>query len=480
MIGDSLPEYIFIRVCICALRLVAPLSIIYTCASLYYGQFLFSRWLGLYTVAEASFYLLVFLPRCKMLQKSAIHPPLPPREEREALFAKCFARVSHSQMASGWFFSAPPDGIKRENVIEWLLWALFGSHRSGLQDEWIDELHGYVQKMETLLGRELKQGWDETVRCMKVSLDPVDAVHRPLLWYTIVAVVDNITAIILRRGGFQHFTSSRYSSCFPPRAFTAFSNKAPHPDLVYWLRPHRSATKDPILFLHGIGIGLWPYTPFFADLVQADPDVGIIALESLSISMHISPPPLSRPEMLDAITALLDAHGYERVVVVGHSYGTVVAAHMLRHPALCSRVSAWLFVDPIPFLLHLPSVAYNFVYRQPQAANEWQLWYFASRDPDIARALARNFFWAENVLWKEDLEGKEVAVVLCGKDQIVDAVEVRRYLTGDEDQETKFRWKQDNLEVLYYPDLDHAMVFDTKESRRPLIDVLRRFGAQSD
>lgn len=196
--------------------------------------------------------------------------------------------------------------------------------------------------------------------------------------------------------------------------------------------------------------------------------------------MRISPPPLSREAMLEALTELLDAHGFERVVVAAHSYGTVVAAHVMRDPALCARVSAWLLIDPIPFLLHLPAVAYNFVYRAPRRANEWQLWYFASRDPDVARALARHFFWAENVLWKEDLVGKDVAVVLSGKDQIVDAAEVRRYLTGEEDAEIEFAWRKDGLEVLYYPELDHSKVFDTKELRRPLVEIVQRFGRRSD
>ncbi|KAI0351556.1 alpha/beta-hydrolase [Trametes cingulata] len=468
MIGDSLPEYVFIRLSILGLRLIAPLSILYVGYSWYHHQFLYSKWLGAYAVAEAAFYLL-----------AAGHPPLPTREQREALFAKCFARVRDSSLASGWFFSAPPDGIKRDNLVEWLVWAIFGTHREHIRDEWVDELQGYVDKMESLLGRKIEEGWDHTVRCMKVTLDPVDMVHRPLLWYFIVAAVDTITALQMKNKGFHHFTSSHCASCFPPRTFTAFSNKAPHPDLVYWLRPHRSATKDPILFLHGIGIGLWPYVPFFGDLVEADPDVGIIAIENLSISMRISQPPLSRAEMLEALTELLDAHDIPRVVVAAHSYGTVVAAHMLRDPSLGPRVSAWLLVDPIPFLLHLPSVAYNFVYRPPRTANEWQLWYFASRDPDIARALARHFFWAENILWKEDLHGKEVAVVLCGKDQIVDAAEVRRYLTGEEDSEIKFRWEKDGLEVLYYPELDHSKVFDTKDLRRPLVEILDRFGRRS-
>ena len=180
--------------------------------------------------------------------------------------------------------------------------------------------------------------------------------------------------------------------------------------------------------------------------------------------------------MLAALTALLDAHSLPRVVVVAHSYGTVLAAHMLRDPQLSARVSAWMFVDPIPFLLHQPSVAYNFVYRQPRTANEWQLWYFASRDPDVARALARHFFWAENILWKEDLEDRDVAIVLSGRDQIVDAKEVWQYLTGQEDvEEPPFRWTQDKLEVLYYSDIDHAQVFDAKKRRRPLVDTLHEF-----
>lgn len=69
MIGDSLPEYVFIRLSILGLRLVAPLSIAYLSYSAYRGHLLFSPWLGLYAAAEASFYLLVFLPRSRFLQK---------------------------------------------------------------------------------------------------------------------------------------------------------------------------------------------------------------------------------------------------------------------------------------------------------------------------------------------------------------------------------------------------------------------------
>lgn len=220
-------------------------------------------------------------------------------------------------------------------------------------------------------------------------------------------------------------------------------------------------------------IGLWPYVPFLKDISTLDPDVGIIAIEILPVSMRITSPPLTRAAMLQAVTHILDRHDFRRVVVASHSYGTIIAAHMLRDSELSQRVSASLMVDPIPFLLYLPSVAYNFVYRTPKTANEWQLWYFASRDPDISRALARHFFWHENILFKEDLQGHRLAVVLSGRDQIVDANEVKDYLTDSADM--GFRWQKDDLEVLYYPDLDHAQVFDTAERRRPMVEIVSRF-----
>jgi pimeloyl-ACP methyl ester carboxylesterase len=197
-----------------------------------------------------------------------------------------------------------------------------------------------------------------------------------------------------------------------------------------------------------------------------------LAIEFLSISMRITSPPLSSKAICAAICQLLDDLGLDRVVVVSHSYGTVVTAQML-HSRLSPRIAAILFVDPIPFLLHLPDVAYNFVYRQARSANEWQLWYFTSRDPDISRTLSRHFFWSENVLWKEELVGRPVAIWLSGRDQVVNSGQVRKYLT-DEDIAAE-SWAKNGLEVHFDSDLDHATVFDTKTRRKRLLDVLDRF-----
>jgi pimeloyl-ACP methyl ester carboxylesterase len=313
----------------------------------------------------------------------------------------------------------------------------------------------------------------------------------------IVGLVDTLVSVTLHFQGFAHHNTRKWFHAFPPRPYLALFSR-PSSDTVtnipYWYRPHRSSTKLPILFIHGIGIGLYPYIAFLRELAAQDPDVGILAIEILPISMHITAPPLERDAMCAAITRILDAHGLHRVVVAGHSYGTVIAAHLLHKQqgtAINSQTSsddttndptiaAMLLIDPIPFLLHHPAVAYNFVYRNPQHANEWQLWYFASRDADIARALARHFFWFENILFKEDVMGDgrpQVAVSLAGRDQIVDARAVWGYLTEGEDavSSSRGRWARDGLEVLYFPELDHATVFDARADRAELLGVLARF-----
>ena len=196
--------------------------------------------------------------------------------------------------------------------------------------------------------------------------------------------------------------------------------------------------------------------------------------------MRMSPPPPNRYAALEAIRTILDFHEQQKFVLSGHSYGTIVVAHALRDPHLQSRITNVLFVDPIPFLLHLPSVAYNFLYREPKTANEWQLWYFASRDPDIARTLSRHFFWAENILWKDELKDRQVGVTLSGRDQIVDALEVWKYLTNTQEEGApEFHWTGEGLDVYYYPELDHATVFDTRKRREPLVEMVMRFARKT-
>lgn len=300
-------------------------------------------------------------------------------------------------------------------------------------------------------------------------------------------MVDSITCIYLLCHSFRfhRLALRRYLTVFPFRPFTLLTTqKTPAKTLSYWHRQHNSKQHLPVLFIHGIGIGLYPYVNFLSrinskdDKDNGDDQVGIIAIEIMPISFRITHTALDRKQMCDEILSILLKHGWEKVILVSHSYGSVIATHLLKDDITSEFIGPMLFIDPVSFLLHLPDVAYNFTCRKPAQANEHQLYYFASTDMAVAHTLSRHFFWSENILWKDEIQQRRVTVVLSGRDIIVDTETVGRYLSGptpDEGHWKHQQWRGQDLDILWFDHLDHAQVFDSEKHYGILIDVVRDY-----
>ena len=84
-----------------------------------------------------------------------------------------------------------------------------------------------------------------------------------------IFVVDIATHARLLWHGFHFYRSSIAHSVgiFPPRPQTFVASQcSPALSLTYWYRPHTSRTELPILFIHGIGVGLFPYIDLLKEL----------------------------------------------------------------------------------------------------------------------------------------------------------------------------------------------------------------------
>ncbi|KAI9845307.1 MAG: hypothetical protein M1837_004929 [Sclerophora amabilis] len=508
MLGTSNFEYVLIRTSITLIRAVTPLSICYCIARpflTYLPRLRFLPILDVWAASETIFYVLVYRPWRYRLQRRAAHPPLVPREERRTLFRRCQENIPDPERyLSKWFLQAPVAEIKRENLKEFYRWAFLNTGECYAVDD--DELEEYVASFEAVLGRRLEPGRGKA-ECLRLSLDKVKMVHRPLIWFLTVFAVDNYTHFHLLYHKFQyHRTKLRpYPTVFPFRPQTLLTTRrSPVPDLSYWYRPHKSKTSLPVVFLHGIGIGLYPYVPFLAGLnggskssADDDGDVGIIAIEILPVSFRMTGPALGRHEMCQQIQTILLRHGFEKFVLVPHSYGSVITTHLLKDPEISPQIASVILIDPVTILLHLPDVAYNFTCRNPGQANEWQLWYFASTDMCVAHTLFRCFFWSENILWLEDFQDRKISVFLSGRDLIVNSEQVGRYLTkgradgarADEQSESDERssWKTEpkgwtapptGIKVFWGEELDHAQIFDSKSRRDILIGEVHEHSEQ--
>ncbi len=303
--------------------------------------------------------------------------------------------------------------------------------------------------------------------------------------------MDAIAHIYLRYRSFHFYRLplSRFATVFPPRPLALLTTHiTPARTVSYWHRPHKSKSRLPVLFIHGIGIGLYTYAHFLAQLNrrkdnQGDGEIGIIAVEIMPISFRLTHAALDSEEMKSEILKIVLSHGWTKFVLVTHSYGSVIATHLLKDKKASSLVGPMLLIDPVSILLHLPDVAYNFTCRQPVEANEHQLYYFASMDMGVAHALSRRFFWQDNILWKAELDGRRVTVVLAGRDLIVNTEAVGRYLAGNQDLASKEKdsswkrreWKGTGLDIIWHDELDHAQVFDTKADYSQLVEVIRQY-----
>ncbi|KAI5358298.1 putative alpha/beta hydrolase-1 [Septoria linicola] len=510
MINSTPADYVFIRICIFGLGAIVPVSVMCTIYSAVL-PWVDTDWalpaiplpLHIYFAVETLFWLFFQLPLYYSLQKEATHPPVLLKQERQQLFDRVIKDVSAAELERHirwWFRGAKLEEIGRDGVEDWLAWAFFegriGGEGAGA------ELDEYTRRFEQLLGKSFTTGYGKA-KPIRLTLDKIELYgFRSLAWYFCVGFVDFLTYLRLCRNGYHHhrLPLKNFFALFPfrPVALTA-ARKSPVEHLTYWHRPHTAKDRLPVVFIHGIGIGLYPYVNFLDDLIKHvdgghenndHGQIGIIALEIMPVSFRITHAALSKEDMCKEINTILEHHGFDRFVLVGHSYGTVGATHVLHDKVLQPKVASVLLIDPVCFLLHNPDVAYNFTVRCPKQANEWQLWYFASQDPGVAHTLGRRFFWSQNVLWLDDLlpmmdaTGMKVTVSLAGRDLIVDTDAVGRYLVSAQ-QSTKYGtfeqdWKQkewtgEGLEVIWNEDRDHAQVFDSMPKRAKLVKVVQKY-----
>jgi hypothetical protein len=105
--------------------------------------------------------------------------------ERQTLMSRCIGAVDDPEgFIRGWFYGASLDLIRRENLREWLAWALLSSE-SAEEEGWKLESEYYIQQMERTFGWLVPPGKTEGLKFMRLNFDPIHTVHRPLIWYSV-------------------------------------------------------------------------------------------------------------------------------------------------------------------------------------------------------------------------------------------------------------------------------------------------------
>ncbi|PRP84928.1 hypothetical protein PROFUN_07582 [Planoprotostelium fungivorum] len=493
MIGTSLPAYVAVRSLIFFFEAQTYISLFVITTGILGHIFqlppslkwlvsgsILSHIIFLYSVAELTFWF-VSQKRVKRLQ----HPAKPPASSEE-IRAETFMRTLRDpeDFIRKWFFNASPHDLKLDNIREWFIWALFELSTEQFENhpnkERMDvELSAYISATEAKLGFKFPPGYNLNAKSMRLTVDPVVVKYRPLALYMGVALLDLHSQYLFLQMKFTHYVPEKelgYRATFP----WTLSNRSGYSEpsglpLSYWYRAPVDPTVkgEPIVLIHGIGTGIHTYAYMAKDIAKSNPGSAIFVIELMHVSMRFVEKVPGREETVKALESILHRFGYSKAVIAGHSLGSVVATWVVRSKP--EMVSGLVLLDPVCFLLHLPYVAYNFVYRQPKEANEWMLWWFASREAGIAWSLSRFFFWSENILWPDQIPCPErSAIILAEKDAIVPASHVWNYLSSDgppqheSSQHTTISRYGNKMTWLW--GYDHATVLLTKSGKSAVVD----------
>eukprot|EP01117_Protostelium_nocturnum_P003357 TRINITY_DN1433_c0_g1_i1.p1 TRINITY_DN1433_c0_g1~~TRINITY_DN1433_c0_g1_i1.p1 ORF type:complete len:521 (+),score=130.91 TRINITY_DN1433_c0_g1_i1:98-1660(+) len=487
MIPHSWWSFALVQILIGGFRCIFPLNslylVLFVCSNVFQSfriEFIenfgrFGLFLAFWSLLEVVFYFYQ-LNRIKMMQNPPLHPCKSSESERRNIFMRCF-RSFHGnprEFWEGWFLGSKMEEIQLENAKEWILWAIFDMEYKNFDrhpqfDVLNAELNGYIKFVEKTLQRPFQIGYNRNVKSMRLTLDPVVFSHRPLIVYLGIGLFDTHIHWILNGMKFTHYDSDvrlGYRPYFPP-SYRKASDPKHQFSFSFWHRPARNPSLGlkPIVFFHGIGAGLHSYALLLKELERNNPDSDIFLVELMHVSMRFVNKIPHKDEIVNGVERMLLSFGHSNAVICGHSMGTAVSAWIVKDkPHL---VSDLILIDPICLMLHLPHVAYNFVYRIPRKANEWLIWWFACRESGIAWALGRSFYWTQNILWKDQIPLLDrTTIILAERDAIVPSNEVFSYLTEFKGKEPESRKERESmtivseekgLKIMWAWDIDHAV-----------------------
>ncbi|KAI0034072.1 hypothetical protein K488DRAFT_77450 [Vararia minispora EC-137] len=344
-----------------------------------------------------------------------------------------------------WFGKVPWSQIHRQQMKAWLYWAIFNARMPELdaipppKKKFLDEALTLIEKRS---GTVIPEGSNPAARPMLLTLDPINFAWRPLVWYLFVYagnisfkryLVVNCKMTIIWKDGVEYL-------CHAPHGWNA------------------STGPSPVVFLHGLGLGLIQYAHIIFNLLSHTTHRPLLVPLQPHISQLIFHPEFLTPKGRHATAASM--HGLfvelgwvadegdistesvfggstvpakrRGVTIVSHSNGSFVHAWLLK--AHASIVARSCFVDPVTFCSWEGDVCHNFLYRRPSTALELLMYYFVGSELGVTNVLQRHFDWSSNSLYYEEIPNARdpmcTRFFLGGKDAILSAERVRKYLSS--------------------------------------------------
>ncbi|KAK9841742.1 hypothetical protein WJX81_000194 [Elliptochloris bilobata] len=311
--------------------------------------------------------------------------------------------MSVKQFFSGWFLGAPFESLKRGNIEDFIAYGFYCKRPDELAPEARQQLSEYIDRIEEVWDVCFKEGHTPGLRFMAHLWEDLRYMHKPLAVHLAAEAMGLLTAVMLLALGFRMRRM---------QGFTYWVRGAPPTEAVLAGAGAAAAAAAPLVFIHGVGLGLTPYLHFIAELLRAFPGRPVVLLETRA-----------------------------------------------------ALVQSMVLVDPVCMLTIYPQLLHNFVYRtfHPCDGVIDSLRYAFSRDLVIAAVFGRKFVWHRMCLWPADLPPASLAVLSAGDDLVPS-----RLIAAQLEQHGS------PCQVLVHPTAPHGGFLLDSKFRRQMLHAMER------
>ncbi|KXZ52317.1 hypothetical protein GPECTOR_10g949 [Gonium pectorale] len=359
-----------------------------------------------------------------------LHAPVPHRPPPSEDPRKVFDRFIRDQpaiskyidvvdMVSRWHWGVPAAQLTRGNVADLLCYGFFYRSQQQLAAEGMGHLPDQlVSEIEAAWGVKFREGPYTPLPMMTHLWEPVRCFYRPLFFYAGVELLILLKHVMMLAAGFRahmHSGMRYYTYGLPAPTAGGAANALRSPG---GRGRRQAAATAPVLFLHGVGLGILPYLNFLLRLSSLGRPV--VAVEVRHLSMRACWEVPEEDEVVARVFGALQRHGVQQVHVAAHSYGTFMASRLvqLHKPTVASLT----LLDPVCFVMFSGKLIYNFVYRSPLKGASLLTWFIA-RDMAHSVSVSRRFYWSLLNLWPDQLPDHTM-VALSAQDELVPVQEV--------------------------------------------------------
>ncbi|KAF9272608.1 hypothetical protein BGZ68_002266 [Mortierella alpina] len=375
--------------------------------------------LHLWMAAELVFYILFWKKLTRLQKVDRVVKGVGAKAKRQELFQRCLETVEEGEGVRRWievWFDtgrtkqpARFEDIGRVNMLRWMAWAFWAApYQEVFQSPAaVQELNQMVDTIESVKKVKFSKGYNPNVDCIRMCLDPVRASHRPLIYYVLLWVANMAVGLLFNLLGLTRYDATLEKSHeFEPSELSDTHAKVKGEtgkvsDLAYWYRNPTNPENDvPLVFIHGVGIGLAQYAHLVIALTFISRPLIVIEVPYVS-SQLFQGGCMTPDESYVAVERILKRHGHPKASFYGHSLGTMLCAAICRASSATSPksiVAGLVLVDPICFLTH-HSLAHNFAYRAPATACQLVIDLFAAREIGTSWYIMRRFTWTESIVF---------------------------------------------------------------------------------